>query len=146
MATKKKKGGGKKKVGASRSKKDSPMMFGLGLIVGGLGTVLLDSKLLATINGKVKGGGEILLGGFGVYKVKNPLVKGIAAGMLTWGGIRLVTSLTGMAISGVGCRDTMAGFAQVPAIGRNGIHTFPQPATVGSTRMEKISQMATGGM
>jgi hypothetical protein len=144
MAKKKKKAGGKRRVGASRGSKDSPLMFFVGLIAGGLGTVLLDSKLLASVNGKIKGGGEMAIGGYGVYKMKNPLIKGVAAGMFTWGGIRLVTSLTGMTISGVGCRDNISGFSNVASIGNNGVKTFPSPSAVGSNRRERISTMAAG--
>lgn len=146
MAKKKKKSSGKRSMGASRGgKKNDALMTGVGIAVGMLGTILLDSKLLATVNGKIKGVGEIAVGGFLAYKAKPALLKGIGYGMAGWGATRTITSLTGMTISGIGCTDMVSGYSQVPAIGGNGVKMFPTPSAVGSSRRERISTLAAGG-
>ncbi len=137
--------GGKKRVGASRGKKNDGLMLGLGVVLGMLGTVLVDSKLLPRVKGVYKGGGEVIVGAASAWYFKPPIVKGLALGMLGWGATRTITSLTGMTISGVGCNDMMNGYNRVPAIGGNNVKMFPNPSAVGTSRRERISTLAAGG-
>jgi len=144
MAKKKKKPAGRR-MGASKGKKNDGIMTGIGVGLGVLGALLLDSKLLPNVDGKIKGGGEIVLGGFASTKAKMPVLKGLSYGVMGWGIARLVTSFTGMTVSGIGC-TSMTGYSNVASIGNNGVKRFPQPAQVGANRRERISTLAAGGM
>jgi hypothetical protein len=106
----------------------------LGVTIGIVGGRLINSSM-ATMDGKLLGGGEAILGGLVAVKAKNVLIKGIGAGLAGNGvlyaagskGLNLLPASMGYGPPGGEGYRSMNGYRDVPKIG------FPKPGNIGNT-------------
>ena len=105
-------------------------------ILGGIGGVIagrLLNNAMATMDGKIMGTGEVIVGGALVWKAKPALLKGVGLGLAANGGLYFAGS-KGINIlpAAIGYGPPMQygyrsinGYREVPKIG------FPKPGSIG---------------
>jgi hypothetical protein len=118
-------------------------MYIAGGIAGVVGGRLINNTM-ATTNGTLMGGAEVLVGGAIAFKVKNPLMKGIGIGLAANGGLYALGS-KGLAVlpASMGYGPPMQqgyrsinGYRDVPKIG------FPKPNAIGRSNNMESSRVA----
>lgn len=106
--------------------------LGAGVLLGILGSRFLNSSM-SSMDGKILGLGEVVVGGAVVVKARHPFVKGFGAGVAGNGGayalgvkgLNVLPASVGYGPPNTQVNRAITGFRDVPTIG------FPKPGNIG---------------